>query len=320
MSARSPSILFGAALAGALVLAAPAKAEDTWSKLLDPAGLAALEEKIDPVVLDIRTAEAFAKGRIPGAVNAPYAQWRGPPDNAGALPSDARLSELVGGSGIDATTPVVVVHQGADARDFGGAARVYWKLMSLGVEQIAILNGGLNAWTAAGKPLSTEPVRHVPRIFEARFSDEWRARAENIERAIERGDARLIDARQTGYFEGRFMSAAATRPGTLPTAENLHYETWFVDGGPLMVDAERARAIAERAGLHGGAPLVSFCNTGHLAASSWFALSQLAGLEGVTLYPESVVEWTQQGRAVVNTPGRIEWLFLSTRQWLDGIF
>lgn len=190
MSARPLSILFGAALAGVLVLAAPAKAEDTWSKLLDPAGLAALEEKIDPVVLDIRTAEAFAKGRIPGAVNAPYAQWRGPRDNPGALPSDARLSELVGGSGIDATTPVVVVHQGADATDFGAAARVYWKLMSLGVEQIAILNGGLNAWTAAGKPLSTEPVRPVPRIFEARLSDEWRARASRISSGRSREAAR----------------------------------------------------------------------------------------------------------------------------------
>lgn len=147
-----------------------------------------------------------------------------------------------------------------------------------------------------------------------------RARVENIERAIERGGARLIDARPTGFFEGRLWHAAATRPGTLPTAESFPHDAWFVDGGPLMVDAERARAIAERAGLPGGATLVSFCNTGHWAATNWFALSQLAGLEGVTLYPESVVGWTQQGRAVVNTPGRIEWFFRSTRQWLDGIF
>jgi thiosulfate/3-mercaptopyruvate sulfurtransferase len=317
MAARMPA--FAAALFGAALLAAPAEAGDAWSKLVDPAGLVALEETVDPVVLDIRAIEAFAKGHIPGAVNAPYTQWRGPTDNPGALPSEALLSVLVGESGIDETTPVVVVHQGADASDFGAAARVYWTLKSLGVERIAILNGGLNAWTAAGRPLSTEPVRPEPTIFEARLSDEWRASAEDIEAAIETGDARLVDARPTGFFEGRLWHAAATRPGTLPTAENFTHDAWFVDGGPLVVDAERARAIAESAGLADGATLVSFCNTGHWAATNWFALSELAGVEGVTLYPESMVEWTAQGRALDNEPGRVEWLYLSTRQWLQSV-
>jgi thiosulfate/3-mercaptopyruvate sulfurtransferase len=310
-----------AVLAGAALLAFPAAAQDeaSWSKLVDPAGLAALERTIDPVVVDIRAIEAFAKGHIPGAVNAPYTQWRGPRDNPGALPSEALLSVLVGESGIDEQTPVVVAHEGSSASDFGAAARVYWTLKSLGVERIAILNGGLNAWVAAGQPLSTEPVRPDPTIFEAVLSEEWRASVSDIEAAAQAGDARLIDARPAGFFEGRLWHAAAARPGTLPTAENFSHASWFVEGGPLVVDAERARAIAESAGLVEGATLVSFCNTGHWAATNWFALSELAGIEGVTLYPESMVEWTAQGRALDNEPGRVEWLYLSTRQWLSSI-
>lgn len=323
MTARTTPI--AAALVGAALLAGPAFANPAantspvWSPLVDPASLAALEATIDPVVVDIRAVEAFAKGHIPGAVNAPYTQWRGPRDNPGALPSEALLSVLVGESGIDEETPVVVVHQGADASDFGAAARVYWTLKSLGVAQIAILNGGLNAWTAAGEPLSTEPVRPDPTIFEASLSDTWRARAEDIEAAIAAGDARLIDARPAGFFEGRLWHAAAARPGTLPTAENFTHDAWFVDGGPLVVDAERARAIAESAGLADGATLVSFCNTGHWAATNWFALSELAGIEGVTLYPESVVDWSAQGRALDNQPNRVEWLYMSTRNWLQSV-
>ncbi|WP_372424665.1 sulfurtransferase [Salinarimonas chemoclinalis] len=318
-SAAARAAAAGAALIAGIAWAAPVHAQEGWDKLVDPARLAALGETVDPVVLDIRAAAAFAQGHIPGAVNAPYTQWRGPGDNPGALPEPALLSVLVGESGIDETTPVVVVHQGADSSDFGSAARVYWTLKSLGVERIAILNGGVGAWVASGRALSTEPVRPDPTIFDAVLSDEWRASAQGIEASIARGDATLVDARPEPFFLGRLWHGAAARPGTLPTAENFSHASWFVDGGPLVVDAERARAIARSAGLADGATLVSFCNTGHWAATNWFALSELAGIEGVKLYPESVVEWSNGGRALDNEPGRVEWLLMSTRQWLDRI-
>ncbi|MGJ3261626.1 MAG: sulfurtransferase [Salinarimonas sp.] len=329
MSSRTPSVTASlvAGLLAAGLLAAPAlavpglaqAAEDGWSPLVDPARLAALEETIDPVVLDIRAVGAFAEGHIPGAANAPYTQWRGPSDNPGALPEEALLSVLVGESGIDEETPVVVVHDGGSASDFGSAARVYWTLKSLGVERIAILNGGVRAWVASGRSLSTEPVRPDPTIFEARLSDAWRASTAEIEAAIESGDARLVDARPEPFFLGRMWHSAAARPGTLPTAESFSHASWFVGESPLVVDAERARAIAESAGLADGATLVSFCNTGHWAATNWFALSELAGIEGVRLYPESMVEWTQAGGALDNEPGHVEWLYLSTRQWIQSI-
>lgn len=317
MTARSS--FAAAALLGVMLFGAPAHAE-SWKPLVTPAELEALEQSVDPVVVDIRAVEAFAGGHIPGAVNAPYTQWRGPVDNPGALPSEALLSVLVGEAGIDEFTPVVVVHNGSDSSDFGAAARVYWTLKTLGVEEIAILNGGLAAWTASGRPLSTEPVRPDPTIFEARISDTWRATAEEIEASIADGSARLVDARPEPFFLGEVWHAAAARPGTLPTAENFTHAAWFVDGGPEVVSPERARAIAESAGFTGDETLVSFCNTGHWAATNWFALSELAGIEGVKLYPESMVDWTKSGRPLDNEPGRVEWLYISTTTWLRSIF
>ena len=54
-------------------------------------------------------------------------------------------------------TPVVVVHQGTNQTDFGAAARVYWTLKSSGIAPLAILNGGMNAWAAAGACGGAEP-------------------------------------------------------------------------------------------------------------------------------------------------------------------
>ena len=61
-------------------------------------------------VIDIRAGEEAAY--VPGAVAAPYVLWRGPADNPGRPPDPAALSALLQRLGIDASTPVVVVHEG----------------------------------------------------------------------------------------------------------------------------------------------------------------------------------------------------------------
>ncbi|MEO0762771.1 MAG: NADH-quinone oxidoreductase subunit NuoN, partial [Pseudomonadota bacterium] len=60
----------------------------------------------------------------------------------------------------------------------------------------------------------------------------------------------------------------------------------------LMVSAA-VMAAAEAAGWTPGRTVVSFCNTGHWAASNWFALSEIGGIEDVRLYPESMAGWTR---------------------------
>lgn len=66
---------------------------------------------------------------------------------------------------------------------------------------------------------------------------------------------------------------------------------------------EAARQIAANAGYDGpnstGETLVSFCNTGHWASTNWFALSEIAGIQNVKLYPESMVGWARRGGEVV---------------------
>jgi Rhodanese-related sulfurtransferase len=82
------------------------------------------------------------------------------------------------------------------------------------------------------------------------------------------------------------------------------------------VDAEAARALAEREGFTREDALVSFCNTGHWAATNWFALSELAGIENVRLYPESMVGWSNAGGVMANVPGVLQNL---GRQITDAI-
>ena len=72
----------------------------------------------------------MTSGTFRARSSAPYAKWRGPKDNPGRLPDTAKLSALIQSLGIDSGTPVVVVYEGADATEFGAAARVVWSSQS----------------------------------------------------------------------------------------------------------------------------------------------------------------------------------------------
>jgi len=285
------------AAAALLCVAAVAAQAQDWRKLLTPQELQALLQQTDARVIDLRAPQgenSYALGHVPGSVSAPYDTWRGPKQNPGAVLDDAALTERLQSAGVAADTPVVLVYWGGDPSDFGAAARVYWTLKSSGIGQIAILNGGFKAWREAGLPTETAPTVPARSAIAASLSPQWLATRAQVQAIVEgRSEAVLVDARPDAFFRAEKKHDAAKKAGTLSGAVSLVFDRWFAPQSPLMSAPEpaleRARALAAEAN---GKPIVSFCNTGHWAAINWFALSELAGVPDVKLYPESMVGWT----------------------------
>jgi thiosulfate/3-mercaptopyruvate sulfurtransferase len=263
-------------------------------------------------VVDIR-AEDSALTYVPGAVAAPYANWRGPAENPGRLPDAAALTALLRRLGIDESTPVVIVYQGADATDFGAAARVYWTLRTAGIGQLSILNGGMTAWSAAGLATAAAPTVPTPTRYEARIDGRWLATRAQVAEAMASSSWRLLDARPAAFFRGEQRHAAARTPGTLVGARNVEHTAWFVPGTAQLAGPETIRTTAQRLGVDADAPTVSFCNTGHWAATQWFVLSEVLGGRDVRLYPESMVDWSRSGQAMANVPSRLEQFWMQLR-------
>lgn len=310
------TIFTTAALAAMLPTGLAAAAPEGWAPLLAPNDLSAMIEAGEDLRI-VQVSGDYAAAHIPGAVSAPYAEWRGPPENPGALRETAEYQALVQSLGITAQTPVVLVHEGASQTDMGTATRVYWTLKSLGVEDLAVLNGGLEAWAAADLPTSNEPVTVAASDYAPELDGEWRVTTEDVRAMVaEGGDGRLIDARPKDFFEGITWSIA--RPGTISGAGNLTYDVWFE--GDAMVGPEAARRIAAEYGRTDAPVTVSFCNTGHWASINWFALSELADVPNTRLYAESMAEWTQSGGALDNAPNRVEYYWRVTRNWISETF
>ncbi len=269
---------------GGSVLAAP----QGWSPLLEPAELADILDASGDVRV-VRLTGEYEAGHIPGAVSIPYSEFRGPQSNPGQLPDLSDLTEVVQQAGIDADTPVVLVHGGSGAVDMGAATRVYWTLRSLGVEDLAVLNGGFSAWQSAQLPVSTDEVTVPASGYEPRWNDQWRVTTAELEGIVDDGaSVRLVDARPEAFFQGQQASAA--RAGTIPGSENLSFTGWF-DGSRMKSEEELNAMLSSDGDASDGA--VTFCNTGHLGSINWFVMNELGGLEGTRLYAESVTEWAQ---------------------------
>jgi len=293
-------LILAAAVAMGVSSGSAAAAE--WMKLIASADLEGLLVESGVTVLDIRAPADYAKGHIAGALNAPYGSWRGPKENPGLEPTDAALTDRLQSLGIEPDSRVVVTYQGKDSTDFGAAARVYWTLKSAGLTEIAILNGGLNAWTGTGHVLSNEPAAAVRSSAGFALSEDWMISRVGVENILSGArQSTTIDARPLEFWQGKKKHDAAKRAGTLPGSHSLPESSFFTSSKTEIDSADQVLAILKGAGYGDDSKeLVSFCNTGHWAATNWFAMSELAGVEGVKLFPESMVGWANSGGALEN--------------------
>ncbi len=311
------------AVASALLASSWLTAAHAAQPLLSPAELASAQQgAAAPVVVDIREPKLYAEGHIPGALNAPYGKWRGPATNPGELPDLPKLTALVQSLGLTPATHAVVVSTGADATDFGAMARVYWSLKVLGLKDLSIVNGGMKTWVADGKPVSTEAPQVQASSYQPVLDESLIATRDQVRSHVDLSNAALVDSRPDAFYQGKTRAPAAKLSGTLPGAQQLDFNQWFVKGTAQFVDQATARQIAEKVSRKDGQDTVAFCNTGHWAATDWFGLSEMAGLPNVKLYAGSMVDWTQQpgAPAMENQPGRAESLAYDAKQWWQRKF
>jgi thiosulfate/3-mercaptopyruvate sulfurtransferase len=278
-----------------LTLAVPARA-DTVTPLVSTSWL---ERHLQDVfVLDVRSAidgggaEAYQKGHIPGAIHSDYdkAGWRvtrgGVPF---MLPTLTQLEKLIGELGIDEDTHVVVVPAGVHYTDFGSAARAYWTLKVAGIAKVSILDGGYAAWSGKGNAIEQGPSKPSPKIFTASLDKALLADSRDVLSIENTGGATLIDARPASFFAGKERAPAAKAYGHIPGAVNVDSATFYDAARNRLKPQTELAAIA--ATLPVG-PSVTYCNTGHWAATDWFVLSEILGRKDVRLYDGSMVDWT----------------------------
>ncbi len=262
------------------------------SLLLDCHDLAArLASSTPPIVLDVRWSLGgppgvgeYRRGHIAGArfvdldleLSAPPGPGRHP------LPSPRDFEAAMRRHGVSASRQVVAY----DASTGTSAARAWWLLRYFGHPDVAVLDGGFAAWTAAGLPVAAGDEPSVaPGDFRGTAGGMPLLDAAGAAALASRGI--LVDARAPERFRGD-VEPVDPVAGHIPGARNMPaQQTLRADGRLLPADALRERFAA--VGVRPGEVVGVYCGSGVVATQEILAMA-VAGIDA-ELYPGSWSEW-----------------------------
>jgi thiosulfate/3-mercaptopyruvate sulfurtransferase len=203
------------------------------------------------------------------------------------LPDSAAFAATLGRWGITPGTQVVVY----DAADGSmAAARLWWLLRLIGHQQVAVLDGGLAAWQAAGHALETETpgVEPAP-AYPGQFDLSQVVSADQLQARLSQPPGWLLDARAGERYRGE-VEPLDRVAGHVPGALNRPFGMNLRDGRFRPAQELRAELQPLLSGYEPG-QAVLMCGSGVTACHLLLALEH-AGLQGAKVFADSWSGWS----------------------------
>ncbi|MCC7140609.1 MAG: sulfurtransferase [Candidatus Eisenbacteria bacterium] len=294
----NPVFLFGATVALAIAGLTGCSDSTTKPKETDPypntrllisgGDLAANLTAANQVIVDTRSADAYAAGHIPGAISLPITPGTGLFDKGGAgtdatdLKAPAELGTVLGAAGLAANTTIVIY--GTDIDWLVG--RMFWMLEYIGASDVQLLDGGFSKWTADARQTSTTvataPAKtFTPSVIAARLVD----KQDVLDIYQDTADYAIVDSRNAADFQ-------ASR---IPNAINILIGD-FLNSDLTMKTSVEIDALLTAKGISRNKVIYTHCYVGYRSSQEYFVF-RLMGYN-VAHYDGSWAEWA----ADPNTP------------------
>ena len=226
----------------------------------------------------------FAEAHIPGArffdIDAVSDAGHPAPH---MLPSAEEFAKAMSDAGIGSSDRIVVY----DNSPLRTAVRAWFMLHYFGVDQVAVLDGGMGKWLAEGRATGNGEPRTRTAYFEAKERPGEVVSLKQVRAGL---GVPLVDARGRPRFEGMEEDP---RPGVasghIPGSRNLPYAELYNPDG-TMRSREEIRRLFVGAGVDAEKPFVATCGSG-VTANSLILAARLLGNRDTRLYDGSWSEW-----------------------------
>ncbi|MHB1374224.1 MAG: sulfurtransferase [Thauera sp.] len=268
----------------------------SYSTLIGAVELAQRLRDPDWVVFDCRFdladpafgRQAYAQGHLPGAIfldlDDDLSSAKTGRNGRHPLPDPARLVARLEACGVGNHTQVVAYD------DAGGmfAARLWWLLRWFGHHRAGVLDGGLQAWLAAGQALTEDAPAPRPSTYTLALRAD-RVEADYVLQHLGQADMVLIDARSPDRFRGE-NEVLDPVGGHIPGAINRFFRDNLDARGCFKQASVLREEFAALLGAHSPRQVVHQCGSGVTACVNLLAM-EAAGLSGSRLYAGSWSEW-----------------------------
>jgi thiosulfate/3-mercaptopyruvate sulfurtransferase len=267
--------------------------------LISPDELSTLMSVDKVVIIDTRDPKSYAAGHIPGAVNMhEIFTYLSTSTAEGLAELYAKFAEAFGAAGLSGAETAVIYEQSM-ASGFGQSCRGYFLLQALGYKKAKVLHGGLAAWAAAGKPVSTAVPSPVAKAFPVDttaavlIADKSAMKAAIDNPMIVKLDVRDVDE-WTGESSSPYGKDFCPRKGRLPNARWLEWYRMMKPTASGQMFKSRIEILAECAtvGVTQDTPVILYCFKGARASNTFVALKE-AGIKSVSIYFGSWNEWSR---------------------------
>jgi thiosulfate/3-mercaptopyruvate sulfurtransferase len=270
--------------------------------------------KPDWVVVDCRKLEEYAKGHIPGAISLGKNCKDALRDaTSRVFPSASKYDSILGKAGIGNNTNVVLYGE-IKSKSMDDASVGFWIFEYLGhTDKVHVMNGGLEAWTHAGKKLATEPTIKPATTFKSKFVKSRIATTDEVLK-IAKGQVKgvqLIDSRNKKEYAGEDIRNV--RGGRIPncTLNVPHEETYDQVKDPAtgkdkstgVLSYERVAKAYEK--LDKNKRTIAYCQTGSRSTLTYLEMRML-GFKDPTNYDDSWIIYGASEKFPVEEEQRID--------------
>jgi thiosulfate/3-mercaptopyruvate sulfurtransferase len=251
-------------------------------------------------LVDARPKDVFIKGHLPSAIQMDWEDYCDVPESPArdillkpgywgklADPHGHRLDQKLALKGISNDDLVVVYAEGKFSK--GRDARVAWMLAYLGVREVAILDGGIDAWQATGGTLGgSAPVRE-PGKFVISLQNDRRIELNELAQSYSNDpDMVLVDTRSQAEFYGQSFDYQP-RLGHIPGAINFTFDSLYRDLHTYVQKSKYVDILPQS--ISRAKTIVAYCEVGVRAAATAL-LHEIYTDQIVKVYDGSIMEWS----------------------------
>ncbi|MFC1935474.1 rhodanese-like domain-containing protein [Chloroflexota bacterium] len=262
----------------------------------------------DIQVVDLRSAEDYASGHIPGAVRLDTGSLRVNEPVKGVVAPAEQIEELLGQAGIGNNTHVVAY----DSSKGLWSTRLLWTMEYYGDDNVSVLDGQYGAWDMEVGTSSTETSSVAAATFEVDVRPERIATKEWLMASQDNPAVVPVDTRSLGEYVG--SDVRSERGGHLPNAVLIEYTENLTLEGTLKPPGELGTMYA-KAGITPDKIAVPYCQTSVRGAIAYAVLRSL-GYENVRLYDGAWEEWGNAADTEVVVGPRPDTSTIVSAAWL----